>query len=379
MEQLTRWTLRHRRLIVIVWLLVTIVGIATAGKAVKAMDQKFSVPGREGWETNAQIMRIYNQTGSDTAPLLPVVTLPAGKSVSDPGVRASLSQLEQKAKQTIPGARVSGYGSTGSRAFVSKDGRTAFAVVYPPADPNSPFGGNPDAEKHLRTALKGTTIAGAPLHLTGYEALQQQAGGGGNGPGVLLEALVGGFGALIVLAFVFASFLAVVPLLMAIPAIMTSFLIVYGLTTITGISPVVQFLIALIGLGVAIDYSLLVVVRWREERAHGHEGDEAIVRAMGTAGRAVVFSGTTVAIGLLALIVLPLPFLRSMGYGGMVIPAVSVSRSSRWFCIRGATSSTGRTAAPTTRRRATGRGGRRASCTVAGWRLSERCSCSPPW
>jgi RND superfamily putative drug exporter len=324
MEQLTRWTLRHRRLVVILWLLVTIVGIATAGKAVKAMDQKFSVPGREGWETNAQIMRIYNQTGSDTAPLLPVVTLPAGKSVSDPGVRADLRQVEQKAKQTIPGARVSGYGSTGSRAFVSKDGRTVFAVVYPPADPNSPFGGNPDAEKHLRTALKGATIAGAPLHLTGYEALQQQAGGGGNGPGVLLEALVGGFGALIVLAFVFASFLALVPLLMAIPAIMTSFLIVYGLTTITGISPIVQFLIALIGLGVAIDYSLLVVVRWREERAHGHEGDEAIVRAMGTAGRAVVFSGTTVAIGLLALIVLPLPFLRSMGYGGMVIPAVSV-------------------------------------------------------
>ena len=97
---------------------------------------------------------------------------------------------------------------------------------------------------------------------------------------MLLEALVGGLGALIVLAFVFASFLALVPLLMAIAAIMTSFLVVYGLTTITGISPIVQFLIALIGLGVAIDYSLLVVVRWREERAHGHEGDEAIVRAM---------------------------------------------------------------------------------------------------
>src|SRR5204862_532393 len=83
------------------------------------------------------------------------------------------------------------------------------------------------------------------------------------------------------------------------------------------ISPIVQFLIALIGLGVAIDYTLLVVVRWREERAHGLQGDEAIVRAMETAGRAVVFSGTTVAIGLLALIALPLPFLRSVGYGGM--------------------------------------------------------------
>ena len=122
----------------------------------------------------------------------------------------------------------------------------------------------------------------------------------------------------------FASFLAIVPILMAIASIMTTFLVVYGLTTFTDVSPIVQFLIALIGLGVAIDYSLLVVVRWREERAHGHEGDEAIVRAMETAGRAVVFSGTTVGIGLLALIVLPLPFLRSMGYGGMLIPLVSV-------------------------------------------------------
>jgi RND superfamily putative drug exporter len=87
---------------------------------------------------------------------------------------------------------------------------------------------------------------------------------------------------------------------------------------------IVEFLVALIGLGVAIDYSLLVIVRWREERAHGHGGDEAVVRAMQTAGRAVVFSGTTVAIGLLAMIVLPLPFLRSIGYAGMLIPLVSV-------------------------------------------------------
>jgi RND superfamily putative drug exporter len=87
---------------------------------------------------------------------------------------------------------------------------------------------------------------------------------------------------------------------------------------------IVEFLVALIGLGVAIDYSLLVIVRWREERAHGRTGDEAVVRAMETAGRAVVFSGTTVAIGLLAMIVLPLPFLRSIGYAGMLIPLISV-------------------------------------------------------
>ena len=110
---------------------------------------------------------------------------------------------------------------------------------------------------------------------------------------------------------------------MAFISIMTTFLLLLGLTELTSVSPIVQFLIALIGLGVAIDYSLLVVSRWREERSHGSSGDEAVQRAMETAGRAVVFSGITVAIGLLALIALPLPFLRSMGYGGMLIPLVS--------------------------------------------------------
>ena len=125
------------------------------------------------------------------------------------------------------------------------------------------------------------------------------------------------------LVFVFASFLAILPLVIAIASIMTTFLLLLGLTEVTSVSPIVQFLIALLGLGVAIDYSLIVVSRWREERAHGRTGDEAVQKAMETAGRAVVFSGITVAIGLLALVALPLPFLRSMGYAGMLIPLVS--------------------------------------------------------
>ena len=323
MAALTRWTLSHRRLIVAFWILVTFVGIATAGSATKAMNQKFSVPGREGWETNLKIAESYRGTGGNGAPLVPVVTLPAGRSATDPAVRGDLRAVEAKLARALPGARVAGYGSTGDRGFVSKDGRTTFAVAYPTADPDQPFGDNPKAEKRARAALSGATVASAPVHLSGYDALQGQSGGG-EGPGVLVEALLGGVGALVVLGFVFGSLLALVPLMMAIPAIMTSFLAVYGLTQVTGISPIVQFLIALIGLGVAIDYSLIVVVRWREELAHGLTGDDAIVRAMETAGRAVVLSGTTVAIGLLALVALPLPFLRSVGYGGMLIPLISV-------------------------------------------------------
>jgi RND superfamily putative drug exporter len=91
------------------------------------------------------------------------------------------------------------------------------------------------------------------------------------------------------------------------------------------ISGIVGFLIALVGLGVAIDYSLLVVVRWREERAHGHDSATAIERSIASAGRAVLFSGTTVAVGLLSLVVLPVPFLRGVGVGSMLIPLVSVA------------------------------------------------------
>src|SRR5205823_14820419 len=160
------------------------------------------------------------------------------------------------------------------------------------------------------------------VRVSRFDALQNESGGD-NGTGVLLESVLGGLGALIVLAFVFASFLAIVPIAMAIVSIMTTFLLVWGLTAFTDISPVVQFLIALVGLGVAIDYSLLIVSRWREERAHGRSGDEAVQRAMETAGRAVVFNGTTVVIGLLAMVALPVPFLRSMVYGGMLIPLVS--------------------------------------------------------
>jgi putative drug exporter of the RND superfamily len=322
MTAITRWVLAHKRIVVAFWVIVTLVGGGVSGPASKALKQKFSVPGKEGWQTNQEIAKLYRGTGDNSAPMMPVVKLPAGTTAQ--AAKPDLLALEHKMAQVLPGARVAGYGSTGNQSFLSGDGHTAFAIAYPLPDPDQPFGDNPDAEKKLDKALKGFTVAGAPVRLSGFDALNQQSGDS-DGPGVLLEALVGGFGALLILAFVFGSFLAFIPLVMAIVSILTTFLLVYGLVQITDVSPIVQFLVALIGLGVAIDYALLVVVRWREETAHGRHGDEAVVRAMATAGRAVVFSGTTVAIGLLALVALPLPFLRSVGYGGMLIPLVSVA------------------------------------------------------
>src|SRR5205807_7524237 len=128
-----------------------------------------------------------------------------------------------------------------------------------------------------------------------------------------------------ILLFVFGTVPAIaMPLVVALASLLNTFSLVWALTYVTNVSIVVQFLIALVGLGVAIDYALLVIFRFREELRHGHEVEDALVTTMRHAGRSVIVSGTTVAVGLLSMIVIPLPFIRSIGLGGMLIPAVSV-------------------------------------------------------
>src|SRR6266567_3203286 len=149
---LTRWVLAHKRTVVISWILLTIAGIMAAGPASRALNQKFSVPKKEGWETNQAIAAKYNGTGGDTSPLLPVVTLPAGKSVDSPQVKSDLTKLDDTLAKTLPGSRVASYASTGDKAFVSNDGHTTFAIVYPRPDPDSSFGDNPQAAKDVQAA-----------------------------------------------------------------------------------------------------------------------------------------------------------------------------------------------------------------------------------
>src|SRR4051812_6315235 len=136
----TEWVLAHKRLVIGFWIVLTIVGGAASGPASKAMDQKFSVPGKEGWEANKEIQARFHGTGGNAAPLVPVVAL---KGTTAAQSRGELASLEQTVKKTLPGARVAGYGSTGDRAFLSKDGKTAYLIAYPPPDPDQPFGDNP--------------------------------------------------------------------------------------------------------------------------------------------------------------------------------------------------------------------------------------------
>jgi putative drug exporter of the RND superfamily len=322
MSALTRWVLSHKRIVVTAWVIAMLVGFGLSQTASNALSQTFELPGREAYVTNLAIERTFGN-GGESNPIIGVVTLPRGVTVDSPGVRAELRRAFSRVTTLLPGSRVVSYGSTPNRVLVSRDGRTTMGLVYVPR-PRTYL----DVPKNIdavRAALGGVRIAGVPVHVTGQDVLAQGSSADTTGPNLLVETILGGAGALLILIFVFRSFMALVPLLMAVVAIPTTFLLVLGLTKITSVNFLVEFLVALVGLGLAIDYSLLVVFRWREERARGLDNEAAVQKAMETAGRAVFFSGTTVAIGLLALIVLPVPFLRSTGYGGMLIPLVTVA------------------------------------------------------
>jgi putative drug exporter of the RND superfamily len=317
MTALTRFVLRHKALVALFWVAVAAAGIMTVSGTTHRMTNSFAMPG-QAFRVDNQIAREYGNGGSQ-APFVPVLTAPPGQRITG---RAAVTAGHAFAAlaRAIPDVRIADYATTHDRAFLTRDGRSTFALVY--TRPVSGFGGStlgPAISRTLTSALP----PGWHVGVTGTQLLSNGAKQA-KGTGIMVEAMIGAVGSLAILIVVFASFLALLPLLIGGISVFATFLLIGGLTEVTGVSQIVEFLIALIGLGVAIDYSLLVVSRWREERAAGRDNTVAVAEAMNHAGRAVVFSGLTVAIGLLSMIVLPVPMLRSVGYGGVLVPLVSV-------------------------------------------------------
>jgi RND superfamily putative drug exporter len=309
--------IHRRRLFVIgAWILLVAFGAFGAQKMSKRWFQQFSIPGYSAYETNQRIVHTFE---NGEAPPVVLVFHSNGDVTKQRGIQAAVLA----AQRTNPGSRSSSAFSTGSDAYVSADRHTTFAEIYPKGQ--NGFGAA-DPVKKTRAAVRAVTPAGVTVHVTGDQALEDAAGSGGNnGPSILTEALIGGAGALVILLFVFGTIPAIaMPLAVAIGSIMTTFGLVWLVSYLTNVSQIVEFLIALVGLGVAIDYALLMIFRFREELGHGEDVETALVETMRHAGRSVIVSGSTVGVGLLSMIALPLPFIRSIGIAGMLIPVVSV-------------------------------------------------------
>jgi RND superfamily putative drug exporter len=317
LERLAHIVIRRRRWIVLAWIALTLFGLFTTTRLGDRWFESFSIPGYSAYEANQRSLQTFGN--GEQAPLVAVF-----RTTGDATKAKGITKAIEKAASVNPGSRTSSYFSTGSKVYVSKDRHTTFAEIYPPGQPG--FSSNVHI-KRVRAALKEATPPGVTVHLTGRDPLQEDIGGT-EGPSLAIEILIGGVGALLVLLFVFGTLSAVaLPIVIAATSILTTFSLVWLLTYVTDVSIIVQFLVALVGLGVAIDYALLMIFRFREEIHHGKDVESALVETMTHAGRSVVVSGSTVAIGLLSMVILPLPFIRSIGLGGMLIPAVSVLAS----------------------------------------------------
>jgi putative drug exporter of the RND superfamily len=318
MRRWAEFVLAHRRWVALFWLVVLVGGAVATGPASERLTVEYSLPGEPGAKTAKQIGETFGN-GGYTAPYLVSVTYPQGQTVA--GHEAEVAAAFDAVATKVPSVRVLDEANTGDAAFRTDDGRTSYAMVFYPLASSATAYLPPTEE--IRTALEGAKPAGSTVGVTGLDALI--VGSEAEGYGVLAEVILGAVGALAVLAFVFASLLAFLPLIVAAASILATFVLLLGLTYLGDFSYLVQFLIALVGLGVAIDYSLLLVTRWREERHRGRDNHDAVTVAMQTAGHAVMISGVTVAIGLLSLIALPVPFMRSVGVGGALIPLASVA------------------------------------------------------
>ena len=316
LARLAHLVARHRWPIIAVWVVLTLFGGFAAGKVSKRWYQSFSIPGKSAYEANQRSLKEF---GVGVRPPNVVVFQTKGDATKSGAIRAAM----QRAAKANPSALTSSYFSTGSSMYVSRDRHTTFMEIHPAGI--AKFNTKSGAEATRKAAAAGLP-AGISVHVTGHDPLEEASTHGqSGGPGVLLEALVGGVGALVILLFVFGTLPAVLmPVVVAASAILNTYSLIWALTYITNVSIIVQFLIALVGLGVAIDYALLMIFRFRDELREGADVETALVETMTHAGRSVIVSGSTVAVGLLSLIILPLPFIRSMGIGGMLIPAVSV-------------------------------------------------------
>ena len=297
--------IRHRWSVVGGWALVLLVSLVAVSGLSDLLTNRFSLPGTD----TAKAERILEeQFGQKTTGSFSVVVQgePGSAERLLPDVRAAAG----RAADELPTGQLAGVQAV-SDSVVS-------ALIVSNLEPADAKGYTDD----MRAAAGD--IPGGDLYVSGQAAIEHDLD-----PVFANDLKVGELYiaipiALLILVFVFGTLAFLLPFVFAAVAIPATLGIIWIFANFMELTTYLQNLVMLIGLGIAIDYSLLVVYRYREEFRSGKSKEDAIVRTMQTAGRAVVFSGTAVGIGLALMLFMPLPFMRGFGVGGLVIPLISV-------------------------------------------------------
>jgi putative drug exporter of the RND superfamily len=292
-------------LVLVLWLVALAAGVWAGQRLQPLLADSFAVPGTDSDRASTILARNFGERADGA---FVVVFDVAG--TPDPAEREDARRRLRLAAGAVP---------SGHPGTLRAGGGIVWGTIETALDLQH-------AKRHtdaVRRSLRAT--AGAPAYVTGQPAIQRDVDRVferdlRRGQAIALTV------ALLVLLAVFGFSLAVaIPFVVAACTIAGTLVVVWALAHTLSMVAYVTNMVELIGLALAIDYSLLIVHRFREELARGLSVADAVPRTMATAGRAVVFSGLAVAAGLAVLLFLPVPFLRSMGAGGLLIPLVSIA------------------------------------------------------
>jgi RND superfamily putative drug exporter len=310
---MARWTLsviRHRRPIIAVWLVLLVLGGAAAANLGDLLSNRFSVPGSDA-ERGLDLLKDRMHERSDGA-----FTLVAQGRDGPPNPAAVQAAARRGARALKNG---------GAGAVQNAGDNVLFVQITTSLE-------NQDASKKtpdVRKAIGG--VPGATTYVSGFPAINHDTQPIYNDDLAKGESIAIPV-ALIVMLFMFGTLGGVVvPFLFAAISIPTTLGFVWIFAHVMDMAIYVTNIVTLIGFAIAIDYSMLVVFRYREELALNDDPHAALVKTMQTAGRATLFSGATVAVGLALLVFMPLPFMRSMGVGGLLVPLVSIAASATFL------------------------------------------------
>jgi RND superfamily putative drug exporter len=322
LERWTRRVVRWRVLVIGLWLAVIVTGAAAAYRLPPLLSTSLAVPGTSSQQAAAILEQHFGQNPDGTFTVVFRVARPQAATMH------LLDERLVRAAGAVPTGRATPLRAVAGIVFgaISTSIDLQRAATYTPAvrqalaEPLRASGGAQAGRSPL-----GRTGAAPPTFVTGPPALQYDINP------VLATDLVRGEVVAVIVALVLlvlllgASGAVVVPFVFAAATITATLGIVYGLAHVMLMMLYVPNLVQLIGLGLAVDYSLLVVHRFREElTAPDRPVEDAVVATMASAGRTVLVSAAAVALGLGVVVIVPVPFVRSLGVAGVLVPAVSV-------------------------------------------------------
>ncbi|MFL5871231.1 MAG: MMPL family transporter, partial [Solirubrobacterales bacterium] len=320
----TNWIIEHRKRVIGLWIVIAVLGVMGAAALGDLLTNRFSVPGSEAEQGRDLLGEHFQERGDGDFVLVAEAT---GGTDRSQQFQTAVSDAAKRAAGEVDGAR----------AGIVQDASSTLAYVQI----TTPLE-NDDAADHtvpMRDAIG--TVPGAQTYLSGAPAVNHDTEKIYNDDLSKGESIAVPI-ALLVLIFMFGTLVGtLVPLLFAAVTIPTTLGIVWIFAPGFAMAVYVSNIVTLIGLAIAIDYSMLIVFRFREQLDAGEEPHEALRTTMATAGRATLFSGGTVAVGLALLVLMPLPFIRSLGVGGLFVPLVSIVASATLLPALLATMGTG--------------------------------------